>query len=284
MDEPLGIRHNLWLFLSALKEKQMRKELPTVLHLWVDALCINQRDLSERNAQLSMMGSIYRNATSVFAWLGWPHGWDPEMAFAFITKEYFRLFENSTDIGAWWERRKFNEQIQMVLTMCRCRYWSRRWILQEILLAWEIWLHCGENELSWLWFTRFLRQLELFRELASQQQIDMGAMVADFRSTIPFTISRYKDDKANNEQQSIFKLLHEFRATGCEVVHDKVYSLLGLSTSGSSISVDYSCSPRDLVYKLMLLKDSELNEGMHLLVKELGISLLLPKLVLSLLP
>lgn len=63
----LGIRHNLWLFLSVLKERQKRKVLPTDLRLWVDALCINQRDVCERNAQVSMMGSIFRQATSVFA-------------------------------------------------------------------------------------------------------------------------------------------------------------------------------------------------------------------------
>ncbi|KAI1447743.1 heterokaryon incompatibility protein-domain-containing protein [Annulohypoxylon stygium] len=38
--------------------------------LWVDAICINQDDVSERNHQLLLMGSIYRNAASTFSWLG----------------------------------------------------------------------------------------------------------------------------------------------------------------------------------------------------------------------
>jgi hypothetical protein len=38
--------------------------------LWVDAICINQRDVEERSAQVRMMGDIYRNATIVISWLG----------------------------------------------------------------------------------------------------------------------------------------------------------------------------------------------------------------------
>jgi hypothetical protein len=38
--------------------------------LWVDAVCINQQDKSERNQQLLWMGSIYRRAHEVAAWTG----------------------------------------------------------------------------------------------------------------------------------------------------------------------------------------------------------------------
>lgn len=38
--------------------------------LWVDAICINQNDIPERNTQVSVMGTIYRNASDVLCWLG----------------------------------------------------------------------------------------------------------------------------------------------------------------------------------------------------------------------
>ncbi|KAF8848154.1 hypothetical protein BDZ45DRAFT_538013, partial [Acephala macrosclerotiorum] len=38
--------------------------------LWVDAICINQSDIPERNYQVSRMGLIYRAALQVIAWLG----------------------------------------------------------------------------------------------------------------------------------------------------------------------------------------------------------------------
>lgn len=40
------------------------------LHIWIDALCINQDDIPERNSQVKQMASIYRNAASVLIWLG----------------------------------------------------------------------------------------------------------------------------------------------------------------------------------------------------------------------
>lgn len=38
--------------------------------LWVDAICINQEDLQERNTQVAMMADIYGRATRVLIWLG----------------------------------------------------------------------------------------------------------------------------------------------------------------------------------------------------------------------
>ncbi|KAK3352256.1 heterokaryon incompatibility protein-domain-containing protein [Lasiosphaeria hispida] len=39
-------------------------------YLWVDALCINQADLAERDAQVLLMGEIHSCATCVVVWLG----------------------------------------------------------------------------------------------------------------------------------------------------------------------------------------------------------------------
>jgi hypothetical protein len=38
--------------------------------IWVDALCINQADVFERNQQVTMMGRIYKRAENVVVWLG----------------------------------------------------------------------------------------------------------------------------------------------------------------------------------------------------------------------
>ena len=39
-------------------------------HIWIDALCIDQENISERNAQVSIMDQIYQRAGYVLVWLG----------------------------------------------------------------------------------------------------------------------------------------------------------------------------------------------------------------------
>lgn len=38
--------------------------------IWIDAICINQRDIEERNQQVSIMGEIYTKSVATWVWLG----------------------------------------------------------------------------------------------------------------------------------------------------------------------------------------------------------------------
>ena len=52
--------------------------------IWIDALCINQKDTEEKVRQIELMGYIYYHADPVFAWLGIDEG---ELAFALFSLE-----------------------------------------------------------------------------------------------------------------------------------------------------------------------------------------------------
>jgi hypothetical protein len=43
---------------------------PKEKYTWIDALCIDQSNIEERNCQVPMMGKIYNQAQTVLAWLG----------------------------------------------------------------------------------------------------------------------------------------------------------------------------------------------------------------------
>ncbi|KAL9046739.1 MAG: hypothetical protein Q9214_000504 [Letrouitia sp. 1 TL-2023] len=68
------IGSNLEAALQSLRERNE----PRIL--WVDAICINQRDTAERNEQVKVMGRIFEGAKRVLAWLG-PQGEDSDLAF-----------------------------------------------------------------------------------------------------------------------------------------------------------------------------------------------------------
>jgi hypothetical protein len=48
--------------------------------LWIDAICINQRDNMERSEQVSLMGRIYSSAICDLLWLGEDTGLDDDVA------------------------------------------------------------------------------------------------------------------------------------------------------------------------------------------------------------
>jgi hypothetical protein len=53
--------------LNALRHLRYQHRIRT---LWIDAICIDQGDLEEKNAQVRMMGDVYRFAKQTIVWLG----------------------------------------------------------------------------------------------------------------------------------------------------------------------------------------------------------------------
>ena len=66
-----NLASGLWHFRKyGITPRGPSDEIP----LWIDAVCINQDDIPDRNEQVSMMRSIYSGASYAVAWLGIPAG------------------------------------------------------------------------------------------------------------------------------------------------------------------------------------------------------------------
>lgn len=59
-----SVRENLYSALAHLRLEDRPRTL------WIDAVCINQQDVGERNHQVTQMGLIYTRAERVIVWLG----------------------------------------------------------------------------------------------------------------------------------------------------------------------------------------------------------------------
>lgn len=64
---PLPISRNLHVVLRQF-ERGIQKQ--KVKWLWVDAICIDQNSIEERNHQITLMDMIYSMASNVLIWLG----------------------------------------------------------------------------------------------------------------------------------------------------------------------------------------------------------------------
>jgi hypothetical protein len=114
------------------------------LYLWIDAICINQKDLAERSVQVTRMRDIYIRATTVFIWLGEATA-DTDDVLGFLC-DLDKLKSVWTGCNIEWSvvkalitspqfinpRKDAIQKLQTVL----CRDWFRRmWIIQGELCS-----------------------------------------------------------------------------------------------------------------------------------------------------
>ncbi|KAF2100718.1 HET-domain-containing protein [Rhizodiscina lignyota] len=70
--------------MTELEKALIRLRHPDAVRtLWIDAICINQANTQERNAQVTIMTDVYRAAERVIAWLGEETA-DSKKAFTFL--------------------------------------------------------------------------------------------------------------------------------------------------------------------------------------------------------
>jgi hypothetical protein len=148
------VRENLFDALVNLRSENQQRTL------WVDAICINQDDMKERNHQVSRMESIYSQAEKV-AWLGlsdeftvealgFLQSFDPEIES--LTGFIFKNELADTEEGC--------RILEGVRSISLRPYWTRLWIIQELQLASEAYVQCGKDCVPWELFKGFVADLE----------------------------------------------------------------------------------------------------------------------------
>lgn len=125
--------------------------------LWIDAICINQRDNIERNHQVENMSVLYDQASNVCVWLG-RNNEESKVAIEFIKNEIME-FQNFDDLC---ERNENTNKWKALLSLMQRPWFSRRWVVQEIALARKATIHCGDDTLNW---KHFAVAVELFVEV-----------------------------------------------------------------------------------------------------------------------
>ncbi|KAH8751755.1 heterokaryon incompatibility protein-domain-containing protein [Hyaloscypha finlandica] len=159
----IPISTNLFVALMALRKVKMTG------WLWVDALCINQEDLKERESQVSLMGQIYSSATEVIVWLGSPKSglddfvWATTDFLTALSAESKRLLDSGGSPGEVYKAANLGDPgfhrtlgiedpvprlVRMALFCASCRWFSRAWIIQEFLLAQHARAFSGHQEVS----------------------------------------------------------------------------------------------------------------------------------------
>ena len=111
--------------------------------IWIDAICLDQDNIPERNAEIACMDRIYAGADKVLVWLG-EQSEDSTFAMLLIQSLAGRpmlgkvLKSIPTPIN--------EEIVGPLINLCRREYWYRAWTQQEIAMSKShMFLMCGEE-------------------------------------------------------------------------------------------------------------------------------------------
>lgn len=258
-----AVRENLW---SYLKHSTNDANIPRLL--WVDALCIDQDNVDERNNQVRLMPEIYRTAQSVVVWLG-PADLYSDMILDFAEKEH--VYRSSHHHHRRRNQSGPSDEVvlrEAVENFVRREYWSRTWIIQEFLLGRNLKIRCGGRQVSGFAAERLCSSVSWILESleASGQTSSPIGRQHLFKQRLEKTLGPRK--------VSLLELIARNQYSLCSDPHDKIFALLGLVTDPTNpvdnILVDYRqpleellaevlvCSnvhPKDIFRYASLLKD-----------------------------
>ncbi|MCJ1447875.1 MAG: hypothetical protein MMC23_008387 [Stictis urceolatum] len=227
-----NISPNLENALRALRDAQKAR------YLWVDAICINQKDLVERNTQVPNMDRIYGNAKGVCVWLG-NSDERSETALRFIEKEVLNMweFDKLCTID------KDQEWAALIELMTR-PWFSRRWVIQEIALASNAKVYAGR---SWIDWVQFADAVSLFVEVESATRRLSGIMKKS--PTFNNLPNFFGDVTSLGAARLVGATSNLFRPTKAGAREP----LLTLEDLVSDFPVFESSEPRDIIYALLAI-------------------------------
>ncbi|KAL7625870.1 hypothetical protein AAE478_005093 [Parahypoxylon ruwenzoriense] len=205
------------------------------LPLWADAICINQEDISERGHQVELMGLVFSSAVYVISWLGEPTGGRDDIGFGAIRR--FAPFGENIKMNRAADKAAkkpltFEQIIREpspcmghyshieeyigAINLAESSYWTRTWIVQEMVLASnpERHLFCYGNE-----YVNY-RELESYNEFVDELRLK-------FAPTIPL-IPLIKYLKESGRDVPAYVVAGISNRCSSTSPHDAIYGLLGI--------------------------------------------------------
>lgn len=255
------VRKNL---LEALRHFRHEK---IDLYLWIDALCIDQSNLTERNAQVRRINALYSRAWSVCIWLGKGNAATKRVMHSdgFIERigDPFQLDKYVEDTRDPKDDGRVLQNWEDLADLMQSRWFSRRWVIQELALAREASVHCGHEYLHWTVFRDAIASLNLkwpqiqqqehYRRLRQGQEKvgEVGALGASvIVDAVSSMFTKTDNDEILERLTSLETLVSTLQSFESSKPRDLIYSLLSIASDPplhvKPIEVDYTKATLDI--------------------------------------
>lgn len=248
--------------LSALNH--IRALRSGVLVLWIDQICIDQKNEVEKGYQVNQMDQIYQKACSNLVWLGeataqsdraydmikimtrdTPGDW-PVLASRTNAKSHrCKLLDEATFSASDWIAFEITFELRPV--------WSRVWIIQELVLAKTIELQCGHRVLQWEVIDFFLTASSKF-DVGHRLHFRLPGNTILAPNLTPYAVAvikhnRYVLLRGKQRKTDLTQLLIDFQKWKSTDSRDKIYALLSLAVPDLNTQPDYVQSPKETFRK-----------------------------------
>jgi len=232
---------------AALRVLQHKKPIKSRYRIWIDALCINQEDIDERDLQVKRMRLIYKLARDVVVWLG-PEADDSSRAMDLI-HTLSNSCKSGTDKALGMALRQYSGLLGRGVWVAFSKllerpYWNRMWIIQELSMGGQrAPILCGHKTVIWEDFFRAIYKfgqhnvdvlfacINLEREAAGLGQGGLN------RNRI-IHIDLEHHTQAGLGDPQFMCLLDLARKSDATDQRDKVYGILGLMEPAVSTQID----------------------------------------------
>lgn len=258
--EQVRIPKRIFTFLQSRRKQSM-----STLY-WIDAVCIHQNNLSERQKQVRLMAKIYQNAFEVRILLD-------NIASPKITSGYKMLWSAAT------ASKSLAKKQPILVEIAQHPYWKRAWILQEVLLARDIVLELNSSSVT----------ISSLRQAYYDSITVKDALSSDHASTLrylqPFlhfarSTARFSYDTENSHpeqlsgdqrpQATFEELFESFHFVQCMLPHDRVYAFINICDLGPDFFINYAETREELLLRVMAARGDRLtSSALSLLQKAL---------------
>ncbi|CZR67028.1 uncharacterized protein PAC_16927 [Phialocephala subalpina] len=213
--------------------------------VWVDALCINQKDQDEMGHQILRMRGVYRNAIETISWLGPDRNGSAQHAFELLVllaiQKPEEIFEEAID-ALFDASNTFTQKWKALREMMGLPYWQRTWIIQEVVLSRSVKIWWGRDAVD----LKTLRE-SMYELRACKIKSGFAKGYQNIMSIL--RIMNMLEGNVKTSQMDLQTALRYSCSSQATEPRDKIFGILGLSNDGSDLipSPDYRQPLEDIL-------------------------------------
>ncbi|OTA92627.1 hypothetical protein M434DRAFT_74249, partial [Hypoxylon sp. CO27-5] len=244
--------------------------------MWIDAICINQRDNDEKSIQVNMMGTIYSSCQKAVLWLGE----DPEVIhismewptipLSSVAQRAFQLcrilgqVRHLNELPCFFTAGSsheltihpyFQDHFESLKAITYVPWWTRIWILQEMALPDQIEYAFASESCPYIVMYNFLGRNVEHREVCcsdwwgSLAEKEISIVLNDLSSILyPLLTVRYH--LSRDIRLSLLDLREQFWSFEATDSRDFIYGLLGMVRDWGDVGPlvpDYNLPPSTVI-------------------------------------